>query len=196
MEPLDNVEPAVVAPPPAVLARAHGGYVHAPLTDAGHWYAIATRSRHEKVVHQQLVGKNIEAFLPTVHRVSRWKDRFKTIEWPLFAGYCFARFPMTDILPILRCTGVLRIVSFDGKPAPIDDCEVNNLRLLVANAIQGDPCPFIREGAMVEVIHGPLCGVVGRLIRKDAIRATVMLSVDLIGQALRVQVDAAHIVPR
>ena len=30
------------------------------------WYAIWTRSRHEQVVREQLEGKGIEAFLPTV----------------------------------------------------------------------------------------------------------------------------------
>ena len=36
--------------------------------------------------------KDIEVFLPTVTRWSRWKDRKKKIDWPLFPGYCFARF--------------------------------------------------------------------------------------------------------
>src|SRR5437763_1498810 len=95
------------------------------------WYAIATRPRHERTVHQQLVRKNIESFLPTVPRWSRWTDRLKRIDWPLFSGYCFARFVSDDALPILKCAGVVRIISFGGRPAPIDDREINNLRLLV-----------------------------------------------------------------
>ena len=39
------------------------------------WYAIWTRSRHEQVVRDQLRRKHVEAFLPTVTRWSRWKDR-------------------------------------------------------------------------------------------------------------------------
>jgi transcriptional antiterminator NusG len=50
------------------------------------WYALWTRSRHEQVVRQQLEQKQIEAFLPTVAKWSRWKDRKKRIEWPLFPG--------------------------------------------------------------------------------------------------------------
>ena len=45
---------------------------------------------------------------------------------------------------------------------------------------------------MVEVVHGPLKGVVGRLIRKGA-HARLVLSVDLIGQAVSVEVDAADV---
>ena len=48
---------------------------------------------------------------------------------------------------------------------------------------------------MVEVVHGPLRGVIGRLMRKDAARARLVLSVDLIGQAVTVEVDAADVKP-
>jgi DICT domain-containing protein len=41
------------------------------------WYALWTRSRHEQVVREQLERKRVEAFLPTVTKWSRWKDRKK-----------------------------------------------------------------------------------------------------------------------
>ena len=159
------------------------------------WYAIWTRSRHEQVVRDQLERKRVEAFLPTITRWSRWKDRKKKIDWPLFPGYCFARFDSTDTLAILKCTGVVNIVSFEGKPAPIPASEIDSVRLLVGSELQYDPCPMIREGMMVEVVHGPLRNVVGRLLRKDANRARLVLSVDLIGQAVSVEVDAADVKP-
>jgi len=40
------------------------------------------------------------------------------------------------------------------------------------------------------VVHGPLRGVVGRLVRKDAPKARLVLSVNLIGQAVSVEVAA------
>ena len=48
------------------------------------------------------------------------------------------------------------------------------------------------EGTMVEVVHGPLAGVIGRLVRKGA-HARLVLSVDLIGRAVMVTVDAADV---
>jgi transcriptional antiterminator NusG len=157
------------------------------------WFAIWTRSRHEQVVCEQLERKHVEAFLPTMPRWSRWKDRKKKIDWPLFPGYCFARFDVDDALPVLKCTGVVNIVSFEGKPASIPEIELDSIRLLVGSELQYDPCPLIHEGMMVEVMHGPLRGVVGRLMRKDAQHARLVLSVDLIGQAVSVEVDAADV---
>ena len=156
------------------------------------WYAVWTRSRHEQVVRDQLERKGLEAFLPTIPRWSRWKDRKKQIDWPLFPGYCFARFKAAERLPVLKCTGVVNIVSFDGDIIPIPEHEIEGIRRLVESDLQFDPCPLIREGMMVEVTHGPLKGVVGRLVRKGA-HARLILSVDLIGQAVSVEVDAADV---
>jgi len=156
------------------------------------WFALWTRSRHEQVVRDQLGQKRIEAFLPTVTKWSRWKDRKKKIDWPLFPGYCFARFNVRERLPILKCTGVVNIVSFEGEPAPIPEHEIDGIRQLVESELAFDPCPMIREGMLVEVMHGPLKGVVGRLVRKND-KARLVLSVDLIGQAVSVEVDAADV---
>jgi transcription antitermination factor NusG len=159
------------------------------------WFAVWTRSRHEQVVREQLERKQIDAFLPTITRWSRWKDRRKKIDWPLFPGYCFARFNPSDTLPVLKCTGVVSIVCVEGRPAPIPEYELDSIRVLVDSQFQYDPCPLVREGMMVEVVHGPLKGVIGRLIRKDAQRAQLVLSVDLIGQGVSVKVDAADVRP-
>ena len=156
------------------------------------WYAIWTRSRHEQVVREQLERKGYEAFLPTITKWSRWKDRKKRVDWPLFPGYCFARFDPLERLPILKCTGVVNIVSFDGEIAAIPEFEIDGVRRLVESDLQFDPCPLIREGTIVEVVSGPLKGVVGRLLRKGA-HARLVLAVDLIGQAVSVEVDAADV---
>ena len=125
------------------------------MESASQWFAIWTRSRHEQVVREQLDRKHVEAFLPTITKWSRWKDRKKKVDWPLFPGYCFARFDPSDTLPILKCTGVVNIVSFEGKPAPIKEYELESIRLLIGSELQYDPCPMIHEGMMVEVVSRP-----------------------------------------
>ena len=164
-----------------------------PSVDSGvRWFALWTRSRHEQVVREQLEQKHVDVFLPTVTKWSRWKDRKKRIDWPLFPGYCFARFSSHERLPILKCAGVVSIVSFQGEPAPIPEHEIDGIRRLIESDLAFDPCPMIREGMKVEVVHGPLKGVVGRLVRKNE-KARLVLSVDLIGQAVSVEVDAADV---
>jgi len=170
------------------------GIADAEAARRGHeWFAVWTRSRHEQLVREQLTRKQIDVFLPTMTRWSRWKDRKKKIDWPLFPGYCFARFDPAQTLPVLKCAGVVAIVSFEGKPAPIPSVELDSIRLLLSSDLRFDPCPLIHEGMIVEVVHGPLKGIVGRLIRKDARRARLVLAVDLIGQAVSVEVDVSDV---
>jgi len=163
--------------------------------DTERWYAVWTRSRHEQVVRTQLDEKHVTAFLPTMTRWSRWKDRKKQIAVPLFPGYVFARFEPGERLAVLKCSGVVSIVSFNGEPAPVPDHEIENIRTLVASTLPYDPCPTIKTGTLVEVSHGPLKGVIGRLTRKGS-QSRLILSVDLIGQAVSVQVDAADVKAR
>lgn len=162
-----------------------------PVAETG-WFAIWTRSRHEQVVLEQLKRKHVEAFLPTVTRWSRWKDRKKKIDWPLFPGYCFARFDPEDKLSVLTCVGVVNIISFDKELAPIPAAEIDGIRKLVESDLAYDSCPMLHEGDMVEVTHGALKGVFGRLVRKGA-HARLVLSVEMIGQAVSVEVDAADV---
>jgi transcriptional antiterminator NusG len=156
------------------------------------WFAIRTRSRHEKIVRDQLDKKLVEVFLPTIGKWSHWKDRKKKIDWPLFPGYCFARFVPDERIGILKAHGVVSIISNSGQLSPIPDIEIESIRTLVDSELAYDPVPLIKEGDMVLVTHGPLKGVVGRLVRKGA-HARLVLSVDLIGQAVSVEVDASDV---
>jgi transcription antitermination factor NusG len=183
-----------------IAERAHAAERSAPCRTSGSrpdatleaWFAIWTRSRHEARVRDQLLDKGVEAFLPTVARWSRWKDRKKRIDWPLFPGYCFARFDPAASLPVLKCAGVVSLVAFQGRPAPIPEHEIESVRTLVRTELRYDPCPLIQEGQMVEVHWGPLRGVIGRLVRKGS-HARLILSVGLIGQGVSVEVDAADV---
>jgi transcription antitermination factor NusG len=161
---------------------------------APHWYAIWTRSRHEKIVRDQLDRKHVDVFLPTIGKWSRWKDRKKKIDWPLFPGYVFARFVADERIGVLKVDGVVQIISNNGVLSPIPEEEIESIKTLVNSELAYDPVPLVKEGDMVRVVHGPLKGVVGRLMRKGA-HARLVLSVDLIGQAVSVEIDAADVKP-
>jgi transcriptional antiterminator NusG len=157
------------------------------------WYVVRTRSRHEKTVRDQLVGRAIETFLPVVERWSRWKDRRKKVAFPLFPGYCFARFPLVERLRILNVVGVADLVGTSGAPEPVPDLEIEAIQRLASTTLQYDPHPFLVEGMDVEVVRGPLAGVRGKLLRKDRVTRLV-LAVSLIHQAAVVEIHPADVV--
>jgi len=158
------------------------------------WYAIRTRSRHEKVVDQQLASRGVEAFLPLADRRRRWKDRWKTVSFPLFPGYCFARFPSENRLAVLTAIGVVQILGINGQANPVPDHEIEAVRQLVTSTLPFDPHPYLKEGMEVEVVGGPLAGIRGVLVRKGD-RARLVVAIHLIQQAASVELDAADVRP-
>jgi transcription antitermination factor NusG len=159
-----------------------------------HWYALRTRSRHEKVVREQLANQGIEPLLPTVKRLSQWKDRKKEIEVPLFSGYCFVRFAGEQKLPVLKTVGVVDIVGSGQSPEAIPDEEIAAIKTLMTSVLPYDPHPYLHEGMRVEVVRGPLQGVHGILLRKEK-RHRLVLGVRLIQQAAAVEIDVNDVVP-
>jgi transcription antitermination factor NusG len=159
-----------------------------------HWYAVYTVSRHEKVVARQMNGNGLDHFLPLYKSVRRWKDRRKELELPLFPGYVFVRIAFQDRLRVQKLTGVLQIVSFNGKPASLPENEIDALRNGLARNAWLEPHPYLKVGRRVRVRNGPMAGVDGILVRrKDKFR--LVLSVDLIRQAVALEVDGADVEP-
>lgn len=157
------------------------------------WYAIYTKSRHEKVVAEELWQREIEVFLPLRNVVSRWKDRRKEVQFPLFPGYLFVR---TDIqrrrLDILKVSSVVRIIGFNNEPAPVDARQIEAVKALVFSKLPYDPFPEMVVGDRVRVRRGPLRGLDGYLIEKKS-RFRFVITVDLIQQAVSCEIDAADV---
>jgi len=163
------------------------------LNNEPRWYALRTRARHEKLVRDRLAAQGGEPLLPTVTRLSQWKDRCKEIVVPLFAGYCFARFAWADRLAVQKTFGVVDVVGGD-RPEPIPDEEIDALTTLMASTYRCDASPYLREGMKVEVAKGPLKGVRGLLVRKGK-RHRLVIAIHLIQQAASVEIYDSDVVP-
>ena len=158
------------------------------------WFALRTKSRHEKVVRDNLTCMGIDSLLPTVTRIRQWKDRRKEIEVPLFSCYCFVRCVGIEKLRILKIPGVLEIVGRAGCPESIPESEIAMMKTLMMTVLKYDSYPYLNEGMQVEVIRGVLQGMQGILIRKKQSHRLVV-GIRLIQQAVAVEIDAADVVP-
>ncbi len=159
-----------------------------------HWYALQTRSRHEKVVRDQLAAKGITHLLPLWRKRSVWKDRIKVIEVPLFGGYLFSYFALQDRMAVLETIGVVRIVSVSSKPVPVPDEQIAAVRTMVEQRLPYDPHPYLAEGMRVRIKRGVLVGAEGILIAKKQ-KHRLVISVDLIQQAVAVDIDSVDVEP-
>jgi len=161
--------------------------------NADQWFAVYTRSHHEKSVAEQLRGRGIEHFLPMYTSARRWKDRVKMLQMPLFAGYLFVKVFPAQFLDVLQTYGVSRLVG-SAKPLPLEEKEIQQLQAWLALPLNVEPNPYLRIGQLVRVRRGPLTDVEGILIRKkNGFRLVV--SIDLIQRSVALEIDAADVVP-
>jgi transcription antitermination factor NusG len=160
------------------------------------WYALYTRSRFEKKMLSTLAERSIEVFLPMREVLSRWKDRKKKIWVPLFPGYIFINHIDTpeNRYRILNLPGAVRFVGFEGRAEPVPQNQIEAVRRFLEASISIDPYPYLKIGHRVEVIAGPLKGIVGILVEKRG-RFRFVLQVDLIRQAVSVEIDASDVRP-
>jgi len=158
------------------------------------WYAAYTFAKHEKRVVRQLEERRIQSFLPTYRSVRRWKDRKKVLDLPLFPSYVFVQMNATSRLQLLSLPGVLGLVCFQGKPAPVDSDEIESLRQGLAESTIVHPHPYLKAGRRVRIRSGSLAGVEGVLVRKRDC-ARVVLSISLLQRSVSIDIDEADVEP-
>jgi len=154
------------------------------------WYVAHTRARHEKCVNSQLGRHSVEHFLPLTETVRRWKDRRMRLQLPLFPGYVFVRIAWAERMLVLRISGVVRFVGFNGVPSFLEDDVIERLRRALANGIYAEPHHYLTVGRRVRIRTGPLAGCEGVLRRWNG-KLRVVLSIEMIQRSISVDIDAA-----
>ena len=154
------------------------------------WYALYTRSRHEKFVDGELAKKGIETFLPLRKITRRWSDRRKIIEEPLFKGYLFVRAPFSGRWTVLNTKGAVRFVGPSADPLEVPERDLAAVRRFIEEEIPIDPFPYLKEGERVYVRSGPFKGAEGFILRKDK-HCRLVISLDMLMQSVSIQIDQA-----
>ena len=160
------------------------------------WYALRTRSRHEKMVADQLEQQGIENFLPLVKRTRQWSDRVKEVALPLFSGYTFVRVVLSspDKLRVLQTHGVAGLVGIRGAGLPIPDSQIESLKTVVGNQVPFQEHPYLRVGQRVRIQGGALDGIEGILAAHKGDR-TLVISVEPIQRSLSIRVEGYRVEP-
>ena len=158
------------------------------------WYALQVRTRYERAVAGYLTGLDYEWFLPVCKDRTRWSDRIKQIEIPLFPGYLFCRFDAQKRLPILKIPGVVQIVGYNRQPISVDESEIAAIQTLVASGVPNQPCSFVEIGDRVQIDSGPLRGLQGILVESRG-RHKFVLSVSLLQRSVAVEIDSMSVTP-
>lgn len=159
------------------------------------WFAAYVRSRHENKVAAHLERRGVEFFLPQYTSERKWSDRQIEISLPLFPGYVFVRVSI-ERHDVLRIPGVINLVGAGKTPQSVTDEEIRQLRLSTQPEYRPEPHPIIRLGDQVVVTRGALQGYTGFLLRQKNNKARVVIAVDLVQNAMSIEMDVDFIAPK
>jgi transcription antitermination factor NusG len=168
----------------------------APPVAEPQWYAVHTRSKHEKIVVSQLERRGIKTFLPLISEVHRWSDRRKVVQLPLFSCYAFVHVRLLPELwfQVMQTNGVLRFVGVRGEGIPIAESQIETLQTLLSSDVPCTLCPFLQVGRRVRIRGGALDGIEGLLIARNGDR-TLVISVVPIQRSIAVRIDQYQVEP-
>ena len=159
----------------------------------GEWFAVHTKSRHEKMVARELQAKQVQCYLPVYWSVRRWNDRRKSVLLPLFPGYLFARICRHDQWLILETRGIARILGGSSGPTAIPEKEIIDLETLVESQMPIQPHSGLIAGQRVRVIRGPLTGVEG-ILQNYKSGHRLVVNVKLLGRSVMVDIFCQDVV--
>ena len=155
---------------------------------------MRTKPRNEFKVFDQIIGKDIEAFLPKVERIRIWSDRKKKIFVPLFPSYLFIYGDNNERLNAISNTiGAMGYLMYRKRPAVITEKEIENIKIsliepdrIKVEAIQ------ITEGDTVEITYGPFIGLTG-IIKEIRGSYKLVVNITELSASLNIELNASEV---
>ncbi len=156
------------------------------------WYAVYTRARWEKKVSDVLTRKNISNYCPLNKVVRQWSDRKKIVHEPLFTSYVFVNTTEKELLTIKKTSGVINPVYWLGKPAVIQDYEIEAIMRFLEDhsnvKLQKTP---INVTDKVRITGGPLMAYEGQVLTVK--NKTVKVALPSLGYLMYAEVEIANV---
>jgi len=163
-------------------------------TPGRRWLAVYTRSGHESAVAKQFQQKGLEALLPKYCRLSRWSDRIRRIDTPLFPSFVFVRVGEGERSRVLQTAGVVSVVCCAGTPVTLSEPEIQRLRRCATDPYAIEPHPYLRVGQRVRVKHGPFQNWEGVLVQKKN-STRLVITVEQILKSVSIDLHGADVEP-
>jgi transcriptional antiterminator NusG len=160
------------------------------------WHVLWTRSNCEYLVHDQLAANGFELFLPTVDSWCRRGAVRRLERTPLFSGYVFLRHAMdkASYIQVCKARGLARVLG-EGwdRLSVVPESEIEAIKRALDTGRPVLPHPYLRQGQRVRITRGPLADVEGILVRTNAKKGLLVVSVDLLQRSVAVHLDCTDL---
>jgi len=151
------------------------------------WHVLYLRPRSEKKVAELCEARDLEYYLPLRSETKIYQRRKVMVEKPMFPGYFFVSFEPEDRVHLLQTNHVISIIE-----PPSEEVLIHQLDQ-VRQALSVDPTlgtvEALRKGRHVRIRGGAFMGIEGVIASTRGGKGTVRLNVELIGQAVALDID-------
>ncbi|MEY3236875.1 MAG: hypothetical protein RI883_976 [Bacteroidota bacterium] len=166
------------------------------LNENPHWYVVKTNPQTEKKVYERLLLNDFNVFLPLYSVVRQWSDRKKTISLPLIPSVIFINCTSDDLSKLYLIPGTNGILNYLGKPAVVQDYEIENLQILLKEwdgVVSKESCTeCLNDGVSVEVVRGPFKGLIATSITMNG-NHRVIVEIDALGSNFVVNIPRSFL---
>ena len=164
-----------------------------PSVPAPHaWVVVRSRPRCEKKILGFAEEAGWPCYLPLRDRVHHYGSRRRSFASPLFPGYIFIAIGQSDLLRLQQNQYVSRVLMAVDQETLVR--QLRSLETALARQDIADVLPFIQTGNVVRVVAGPMRGVEG-VVQRVKGKTRVILNIDMIQQAVAVEVDSTVLGP-
>ena len=101
-----------------------------------HWYVVYTKPRHELKVYERLFLMGINAYCPTIVKISQWSDRKKKLIQPALPSMVFVKLKDSERNKVFDCPNVSRYMFYNKKIVTVSQKELDILK----NHLEGKSC--------------------------------------------------------
>ena len=101
-----------------------------------HWYVVYTKPRHELKVYERLSVMGINAYCPTIVKISQWSDRKKKRIQPALPSMVFVKLKDNERNKVFDCPNVSRYMFYNKKIVTVSQKELDILK----NHLEGKSC--------------------------------------------------------
>jgi transcription antitermination factor NusG len=156
--------------------------------DGKRWYAVQVYTGREQLTAESMRERSFDEFTPVQKVRRRWSDRVKEIEAALFPGYLFCHMTPEMQAPLKMVPGVLGVVGFGQRIIPIDDAEIESIRVITESGLISESHPYLQPGSKVRISDGPFAGIEGTVLRENS-KHRFIVSVPLLNRSVSVELD-------
>ncbi len=161
------------------------------------WFCLFTKQLQESFAKMQLQRQGVEVFLPLLKSKRPRRGQVHWAVGPMFPRYVFVRPTDFDVLPRIRSTlGVVKVVSFGGKaaPVPLEVIQAIQARCGEANVVELEERDYT-HGDRVKIIGGPYQGMSALFDRQTSQTQRVAILLEMMSTVAQVIVERKFLEP-